>query len=194
MKAKWSRFFGMVLLLFSIGCANLDYRPPIKTSYIPNAGKGYIYGKFSLRKDFMNNARLALQVENKTSGNLISIRLLDENQVYAIEVDPGTYQLKNFVYALLGAVMEFETRKIAIPANPAYLSQQFIVERGKAYYIGDYFGSSQRTGVLVTPYVVGASFQGGIIGIEQQFEKTSSELNTFLPSFRSIDKKSAWPQ
>ena len=182
---------GIVYLMLS-GCANLNYRPPLEPSQITNLQKSYVYGRFSLEHDFMNKVRLALQIENLGNKEIQSIRLLDNNQVYAVEVDPGTYQIKGFVYALLGAVMEFETKKIPLPSMPPYLKEPITIAPGKAYYLGDYFGSSRRSSAVITPLWVSISFQGGILGINQDFLKTTGELKSNFPNLNNIEFVQAW--
>lgn len=184
----------IILATIFIGCANLNYRPPIEPSSRPSLQKSYVYGRFSLDRDFMNKLRLALQLENRSKGKILSLRLLDEHQVYAVEIEPGIYQLKGFIYALLGAVMEFETTKIELPTQPSYLKEPITTEPGKAYYLGDYYGSSRRTGFVATPYFVCTTFQGGIVGIEQNFSKTTEELKTVLPYLKNIEFRPAWQQ
>lgn len=187
---RW--LMAIILATIFIGCANLNYRPPVEPSTSLNPQKSYVYGRFSLDRDFMNKLRLALQLENKNNGKILSLRLLDQQQVYAVEIEPGIYQLKGFIYALLGAVMGFETTKIDLPSQPSYLKESITIEPGKAYYLGDYFGSSRRTGFLLTPYFVSTTFRGGIVGIEQNFSKTSKELKSVLPYFGNIELRPAW--
>ena len=182
----------IILATTFTGCANLNYRPPVAPSTKLNPQKSFVYGRFSLDHDFMNKLRLALQLENKNNGKILSLKLLDHQQVYAVEIEPGIYELKGFVYALLGAVMEFETTKIDLPSQPSYLKEPITIEQGKAYYLGDYFGSSRRTGFLLTPYLVSTTFRGGIVGIEQNFSKTSKELKSVLPYFGNIELRPAW--
>jgi len=182
----------LVSVVMSVGCANLHYGSPVEPSARPNPQRSYLYGRFSLDSDFMNKVRLALQIENTGNGEILSLRLLNEQQVYAVEVEPGTYRLKGFIYALLGAVMEFETTKIQLPAEPAYLTAQFTAEPGKAYYLGDYLGSSRRTGFILTPFFVSTTFRGGIIGIGQNFSGTTSTLKTVLPQLKNVEFKPAW--
>jgi len=181
-----------ILYLMLSGCANLNYRPPLKPSQIPNIQKSFVYGRFSLEHDFMNKVRLALQIENLKNKDIQSLRLLDNNQVYAVEVEPGTYQLKGFIYALLGAVMEFETKKIPLPSQPSYLKDPITIVPGKAYYLGDYFGSSRRSSAVITPFWGTISFQGGILGINQNFLKTTEELKLIFPNLNNLEFKQAW--
>ena len=182
----------LVAVVMSVGCANLNYRSPVEPSARPNLQKSYLYGRFSLDSDFMNKVRLALQIENSGNGKILSVRLLNGRQVYAVEVEPGTYRLKGFVYALLGAVMEFETTKIQLPAKPSYLTAPFTAEPGKAYYLGDYLGSSRRTGFILTPFFVSTTFRGGIVGVGQNFSGTTSKLKTLLPRLKDVEFKPAW--
>lgn len=184
----------IILTIVLIGCANLNYRPPLQNSAIASLQKSYVYGRFSLDSDFMNKLRLALQLENRSCGKVMSLRLLDKQQVYAVEIEPGVYQLKGFIYALLGAVMAFETTAIKLPAQPSYLKAPITVEPGKAYYLGDYFGTSRRTGFIITPIFVSTTFRGGIIGIQQNFSATTDELKTVLPQLRNIEFKPAWEE
>jgi hypothetical protein len=190
---KASVIFIFISILF-VGCANLNYRPPVKSSAKPNIQKSYFYGRFSLEHDFMNKVRLALQIENKSNGKIQSLKLLDDQKVYAVEVEPGTYQLKGFIYALLGAVMDFETTKIVLPTHPSFLKDPINAAPGVACYLGDYYGSSRRTNVLVTTSFVSVTFQAGILGIEQNFSNTTNELKRALPQFQHIIFKPAWTE
>ena len=113
----------LAIIVFISGCANLNYgKPLVASSKIPS-NQAYIYGWFSLDKDFANMRRLAFQLENADTGKITSIRFLDEDPVYALALEPGTYKLIRLVYAPLGAMMDFETTKIDLPAKPQYLRQ-----------------------------------------------------------------------
>ena len=144
----------------------------------------------------MNKWRLALRFENITNGDIISIRLLNEKPVYAVEVDPGTYRLKDIIYAPVGAMMDFEISKIPVPNEPSYLSNNITIEPGKSYYLGDFSGSSRRTGFGAaswgTGFAVCVTFQGGLVGIKQNFLTTTEELKRLLPQLTDLEFNLAW--
>ncbi|MCK5706384.1 MAG: hypothetical protein KAI43_01935 [Candidatus Aureabacteria bacterium] len=196
---KRNSFIMIILFLLSFvfsGCASLDYRKPLNSSIQPKASKSYLYGRFFLQRDFMNKWRLALRFENITNGNIISIRLLNEKPVYAVEIDPGTYRLKDIVYAPLGAMMDFEITKLTVPSEPAYLHNSITVEPGKIYYLGDFSGSSRRvgfgTGVSGDAFAVCVLFKGGLVGVEQNFSTTTEEIKRLLPQLTDLEFNPAW--
>ena len=178
------------------GCARLNYRPPLDSSTSPDFRKGYLYGRFTLERDFMNQVRLALQLENKASGRVLSLRLRDDRPVYAVEVDPGAYQLKGLVYAPVGAVMDWELTKIALPAEPSYLGRTITVGPGQACYLGDFSGTSRRAnfGLLVGPlsFVTWVTFKGGLVGVKQDFSATTEALKRSVPGLATLEFRPAW--
>lgn len=188
----------LFLVVFVCGCASVNYGRPINTSMRPKPNKGYLYGKFFLERDFMNKFRLALRFENIANGSISSIRLLNAQSIYAVEIDPGVYRLKDIIYAPLGAMMDFEIKKLTIPSEPEYLHKNITVEPGRIYYLGDFSGSSRRTGfgaVLIGPiFAVCVTFEGGSVGVEQNFLATTKELKRLLPQFADYKFDSAWEE
>ncbi|MFH0773011.1 MAG: hypothetical protein V1922_01755 [bacterium] len=162
----------------------------------PKINKSYLYGKFFLEQDFMNKFRLALRFENTTNGDILSIRLFNNQPVYAVEIDPGTYILKDIVYAPLGAMMDFEIKKMTVPSEPKYLHNSITIEPGKIYYLGDFSGSSRRvgfgTGASGGAFAVCVLFQGGLVGVEQNFLTTTEELKRVFPKLTNLEFHPAW--
>ncbi len=144
----------------------------------------------------MNHVRLALQLENEASGHVLSFRLRDDRPVYTVEVAPGAYQVKGLVYAPVGAVMDWEVRRIALPAEPSYLSRTVTVGPGQARYLGDFSGTSRRTGFGLLGGPVGfftwATFEGGLVGVKQDFSTTTEALKRSLPQLADLDFQPAW--
>ena len=162
----------------------------------PKNNKSYLYGKFFLQSDFMNKFRLALRFENTANDDISSIRLLNNQPIYAVEVDPGTYRLKDIVYAPLGAMMDFEVKKMTVPSEPKYLHNSITVEPGNIYYLGDFSGSSRRDGIGIGAsggaFAICVIFKGGLVGVEQNFLTTTEELKSSFPQLTGLEFNSAW--
>ena len=136
------------LSVFLSGCAGLmysglvNYCPPIKSPTNLNTKNAYFYGRFSLERDPANFRRFALQAMNMDLNRMYSIRLLDKPSIYAVQVQPGTYQLQGFIYAPVGA-MDFEVEQIPFPKELSYLKETITVAAGKCYYLGEFYGVSK---------------------------------------------------
>lgn len=194
------------------GCANLNYGKPLAASSKISSNRAYIYGRFALDKDFANMRRLALQLENTDTGKITSIRFLDEDPVYALALEPGTYELVRLVYAPLGAMMDFETTKMNLPYKPRYLRQPINVDAGTCYYLGDFFGVSRRENLWA---FVGSSLGAtaaaeyvdkdnipieelrlkyGLVGIRQEFILTTEIIKKSINEISSLSFEPAWNQ
>ena len=92
--------------------------------------------------------------------------------------------------------MDFEIKKMTVPGEPAYLHNSITVEPGKIYYLGDFSGSSRRvgfgTGASGGAFAVCVLFQGGLVGIEQNFLTTTEELKRLLPQLNDLEFYPAW--
>lgn len=188
--------FPLAALLCSIcslsGCASVNYQRPVSASMQMKPDKSYLYGRFVIQRDIMNQFRLALRLDNTSNGDVVSIRLVDDQPVYSVEVRPGTYRMRDITYAPWGAMLEFEVKSIPLPAQPEYISKAFTVEPGKIYYIGDYAGTSKRTGAEVFGPVLIVNFRGGNVQIEQNFINTTAEIKGILPHLQNSDFQPAW--
>lgn len=194
------------------GCANLNYSKPLAASSKISSNRAYIYGRFSLDKDFANMRRLALQLENTNTGEIMSIRFLDEDPVYALALEPGTYELVRLVYAPLGAMMDFETTKMDLPYKPRYLRQSISVHGGTCYYLGDFFGVSRRENLWAfVASSLGATaaeeyvdkddipieelrLKYGLVGVKQEFVHTTEIIKKSINDISSLSFESAWNQ
>lgn len=178
------------------GCATVRYQKAMDPNAVLNREKGYLYGRFSLQRDLWNQFRLALRLENTANGNPLCIRLVDDRPLYAVEVDPGRYRISDITYAPWGAMMEFEAKKIALPEEPPYLHRAITVEPGKLYYLGDFSGSSKRTGAGLSPVPGGmlfwVTFTGGNVSVEQNFAATTAQLKSLHPQLAGGDFQPAW--
>ena len=202
-------FCVMIATAFLInGCANLNYGKPLAASSKIPSNQAYIYGRFSLDKDFANLRRFALQLLNAKTGKITSIRFADKDPVYALSVEPGIYILTGFVYAPLGA-MDFEVIKIDLPANPQYLKEPIKIYAGNCYYLGDFFGVSRRENlwafVISSLGAPAASeyleedipieelrLRYGIIGIKQEFLLTTEIIKKSIHELSTLAFSPAW--
>lgn len=198
------------IIYFISGCANLNYGKPLAASSKISSNQTYIYGRFSLDKDFANMRRLAFQLENTDTGKITSIRFLDEDPVYALALEPGTYKLIRLVYAPLGAMMDFETTKMDLPFEPRYLRQPIKTRAGACYYLGDFFGVSRRENMWAfIASSLGATtakeyvdkdnipieelrLKYGLIGVKQEFAHTTEIIKKSIHEISTMPFKPAW--
>jgi len=198
------------IIYFISGCANLNYSKPLAASSKISSNRAYIYGRFSLDKDFANMRRLALQLENTDTEKITSIRFLDEDPVYALSIEPGTYKLIRLVYAPLGAMMDFETTKMDLPYKPSYLRQPIKVHAGTCYYLGDFFGVSRRENLWAfVASSLGATaaeeyvnkdnipieelrLKYGLVGIKQEFILTTEIIKKSINEISLLSFEPAW--
>jgi hypothetical protein len=161
------------LLSLSYGCANLNYQAQYPKTNTPDTSKGYFYGRFFLDKDSMNLRRFGLQIQNTSNKTTYSFKFSDVNPVYAVVVEPGTYKIEKFVFAPWGAILQNEIKTIPLPDGMSYLKKPFIVEAGKCYYLGDFFGISRRESFVTVLSVVA--------GFAITYELANSYAETVYP-------------
>lgn len=132
------------LLLALSSCAHAPdpfiVSAPVKPDFKPLATNGYIYGRFQHN---------SYEPSRNSLGNRIAVRIVDEinpaseplliavgpqsDSVKAFEVKAGRYRISDYV---------FGNHRESKPIGHVALSKPFVVEAGKAYYIGDFFVNS----------------------------------------------------
>jgi hypothetical protein len=181
---------------FSTGCAHHHYQAAVGRSAATLPDKAYLYGRFKVERGFMLATQLSLQLTNTSSGDNLGLRLKSSDDVYAVAVTPGEYQIAHVILAKAGPNLEFvgDYKRIPFRFNAEHqeLGLPFKAQAGSAYYVGDYFGVTTRTGVSPTygGFVVG--FGGDVTEVRFNYDETTRELKRLLPQFEGIRTKPAW--
>ena len=127
---------------------------------------------------------MALELEDNTRGPILRLRLRDRGPVYAVEVEPGTYRVKDILYDSAGR-FDWETVKYRL-IEPAYVSGPFSVKAGKAYYLGDY---DAWVGYVLT--TIRAPLD---VRFSANFDKTSELVKEAVPALRTLELVRAWEE
>jgi len=161
------------------------------------ANKAYLYGQFKLDRDRMNYTRVYLRVENLDTGSPVDIRMLEQREsIYAVEVGPGMYRIKEFMFTMAGPAsmtLSSDAKRFGQPTEASYLIKPVKVEAGKAYYLGE-FSSVTRRSEVPNSYPMMLRFSAHLTGISQNFEVTTNALKNRYPAFASIECRPAYDQ
>lgn len=187
-RAKLVRaILSIVLTALISGCAGIQLVDPLAPSTNLAKTKAYVYGQFKLYRGPMNITRLYVRMENLDTGALVDLRLRSDDQsIYAAEIDPGTYRVKEIIFTPGGPsawLFSAEVRKIQFPPSVSYLSQPATMEPGKAYYIGDFYGETGRS----EPAYNVVRFSGYLTDVRQDFAGTTRALKGRLPAFTDME-------
>ena len=168
-------------------CARPGY-PSLSASAIANQQKAYLYGRFWVDRPWGHAGRLALELEDNTGGQILRLRLRDHGPVYAVEVEPGTYRIKDILYDSAG-MFDWETSKIRL-IEPAYVFGPFTAKAGKAYYLGDFDGNIGYGG---TGYPL-FSLVPVAVRFSANFDKTSELVKEAVPALKILELVRAWEE
>src|SRR5262245_41996226 len=115
----------LALLMLLPACARPGY-PSMSASATANQQKAYLYGRFWVGRPFAHAGRLAFELEDIARGQVLRLRLRDQEPVYAMEIDPGTYRIKDVLQDSRGQ-FDFETVRasLAVLRLPTYLATPF---------------------------------------------------------------------
>ena len=170
--------------------AKLNPQKPLGESAAASSTKGYLYGSFELDRDFLNRTNLFLRVGDDNGRTFEIPFQTTERPTRAIEVEAGTYRIREFLFTPGGPtsmILEREIGKIPLPSDAGSLSQPVRVEAGKGYYLGDFKATSRRTGFGAGPGFYTADFRGSVVGISQNFDSTTQAFKERYPSLRSLE-------
>jgi len=155
--------------------------------------KGYLYGRFSLNADA--SVHLWIRLENVDNKHTFKMAFQDISAPpYAVEIEPGTYRIKEFARATgrFNMNTELDVHNVAIPPQLSSISRPVLVEAGKGYYLGDFVASSERTGLTVIPMVVVVETQSGRLEYRRNFDATSKWLRERYPNLANLDLQPAF--
>lgn len=141
-----------IALYLLSGCVHVTKPMTTQDKLIPEMG--YIYGKFNLSADSPDMDIVLILVDasaekakrknpfKKVTVKRYGVRFDKVNDIYSIAVKPGTYRLKGFEYGTGG---NLQKKNNSLSDADGLMSKEFTVEAGKAYYLGDWYGSGSIT-------------------------------------------------
>ncbi len=169
----------VLFTLFSIGCSSLIPDNVTKAAIFTDK-KGYIYGRFGF-KQINGSFPVGVIVMNVNTKMEHFLKFSDDNDICCIIVEPGTYKVM-----YLAAIVSDNDQKSDISNNVKYRpSSDFIVEPGKAFYIGDILGYKGRTinGKKI-------NFSWGISSVADNYKATTDEFKKEYPNLIGIPTES----
>ena len=123
---------------------------------------------------------LVLEAKETTAHYTIQFGLTDAPSV--ISVEPGTYSLKKLVFAAFDYSKEGEKD---LPES--LLTKSFLVEPGKAYYLGDMAGRGSTSSSVFT-----ATHSWYLESIKDNYENTTREFRVRFSNFQHIGTRHAF--
>ena len=178
-------------------CATSDVKEPLTPPVAASSTKGYLYGRFNLYG--VVSALLWMRLENVDNKHTFKMPFQDIGAPpYAIEIEPGTYQIKGFTKAKGGPpnmLTEIDVENEPIPPKLRLISRPIVVQPGKGYYLGDFVASSERIGLLLIPLPLPSIVEdtrSGSLEYRPNFGATSKWLKERYPSLANVDLQPAF--
>src|SRR5262245_52325158 len=130
------RYLGMLVGAMLAGalaaCATSDVKEPLTPSAAASSTQSYLYGRFNLYG--VVGALLWIRLENVDNRQTFKMPFQDIGAPpYAIEVEPGTYQIKGFTKAKGGPpnmLTEIDVENEPIPPALSLISRPIVVQPG----------------------------------------------------------------
>ena len=179
-------------------CATSDVKEPLAPAAAASSSKGYLYGRFNLYG--VVGALLWIRLENVDNRQTFMPFQDIGAPPYAIEIEPGTYQIKGLTKAKGGPpnmLTEIDVENAPIPPGLSLISRPIVVQPGKGYYLGDFVASSERIGLLVIPLPlplpsIVEDTRSGSLEYRPNFGATSKWLKERYPNLANIDLQPAF--
>lgn len=118
------------------------YSTPVKSAGQINQDDTILYGRFHYGQHFAEEPNPAwytrgLWIRNETTDRTHYIELKETNEVYAVQVEPGSYRIMGLVntdneHGVKGRIA------FALTNRPGWLTEPFQARKGEQIYIGDY--------------------------------------------------------
>jgi hypothetical protein len=144
--SAWTRpkLTGILLLAAALAsaCANVNEKPPLDATAMPQPARSYLYGRFPLNPESATRPPLLLQLTNMGTSESMTIQFRNTpQQMYLVDIAPGQYEFTQLVLDA-SAAWDFKDRQVnlRLPTPMSFMGQPFEVEAGKACYVGDWFG------------------------------------------------------
>jgi hypothetical protein len=168
-------WLGFVCILLT-GCVR--FAPPVASGERLDPGNSYLYGRF-FQSPRGNSLQFGLLITSDKKNRDYCIRFNREKEsVYAIPVSPGEYKINKLLFLDADNVVQDTLYLSYLISNCV-----FTVEKGNAYYLGDYFGETASK-----PTYHGPNNRWILRGICDNFTNTTQELEYKRPLFKSVEK------
>lgn len=155
------RVAGLVVLLLASSCAR--FAQPVRVAQVAPEKSAVLYGRFFRAESLLGN-QIGLRIYN-ASGKHYTLRFSHKDPLYAVEIEPGTYQIRSFIGTYVDR--RIVGRGTLGAAELGRFSDSFQVKRGHAVYIGDFTGVCDLSGL---------SQEWGIRKVECKFDETTKEF------------------
>jgi hypothetical protein len=165
--------------IFLSGCIN--FATPVTHTAIPKKNCAYIYGRFEQIKDpnCTVQAPIGLVISSPSGTKAYVLRFLLQNNIYAVEIEPGQYSITKWLSAYIDGSLNVEQS-----LENQFQENSFNLEPGKAYYLGDF-----RVYTIMNSGLFKQTIEDFIFEIpENCFDKTTREFLETYPGFAEISK------
>jgi hypothetical protein len=172
----------LVFIFTFCGCAS--FAPIVKTEDMPDKSISYIYGCFKQIKPSdklrTQSGIIALAIINNNTNNEYKIRFGWDEDVLCVAVEPGCYHIsKWYSYDCFGSEKLMEQ-----DISDHIDNNNFCLEGGMAYYLGDYVSRFEHGQLFLTHRYV------HILDVPKDNYQENTELfNKLYPAFGSLIKK-----
>jgi hypothetical protein len=178
----------LALMLCSVilaGCVSMA--PPMKPAASVDAGAGYVYGRFTVGAPLDQYARSAAFVlEEVRTGKQYRIEFSGNRAPAAVGVSPGRYSIRQ-----LDIVSGGNLRSGSTDLSRSLLAVPFVVEAGRAYYLGDYRVATRfdidTSDLFFTKYAT----EWQIVALHDEFEITTEDVRRMLPALARVPASKA---
>jgi len=156
----------------------------IKPGDVPTADTSYLYGCFKQTKPSKNlrsqSGIIALAIADDKNENEYKIRFGWDEDVICVPVKPGCYHVsKWYSYDCFGSEKLMEQ-----DISDHVRNNNFCLEAGKAYYLGDYISRFEHEGQFLTHIYV------HILNVpEDNYEERTELFDKIYPAFANIPKE-----
>jgi len=159
------------------GCAS--WSPPITTKDLPTGAEAYVYGRFKIDAPkswlgFDGNQTMGF-VFSCSDGDKYTIRFSIDNPVEVIRIDPATCSMTEIIYT------NGDGQILRRKAAPRDSMQNLVLVSGNAYYLGDFYASSQNAA-----HFGGTTMSWRINNARDDFKGTTAEMKSRFPNMVAI--------
>jgi hypothetical protein len=156
------------------GCVR--YTKSVHYDDAPTAEAAYLYGRFELRSSreewwrMGGHVRMGFRVEC-SSKEFYTIRFMVTAPLQLIEIAPASCSMTEIVFTTAGDEV------VARKPLPPELMQNERFEAGKAYYIGDFYGTTDESSVQT---------MWKVDEVRNEYESTTRILKSWFPRFAGM--------
>lgn len=168
------------LALISLLTACITTAPALKPEAPLDKDSAYVYGRFLLKsqqggnRDKLGIAVNLYRVNDPQSTYVLGMQLSQPDAVYAVAVTPGNYRISGWTAGEDSRSKQFE-------GESNEMTRVFEIEKGKAYYLGDFTGKSSAEHRVGSIY-----YQWNIEDISYNYNKTDADFRQRYPNLASI--------